>query len=117
MGRRLAGMPHKADKLDGAVNVLCYCPGIREALSRVPAIRGYAQTCRWDSLTGELNTAGKKKNPYLQHTEQRRKDVPHESKEPKVKKQVCYALAAAVHPSEPTPSGGKSLSERATATI
>ena len=60
---------------------------------------------------------GKKRNPYLQHTEQRKRDAPHESKEPKVKKQVCYALAAAVHPSEPTPSGGKSLSERATATI
>ena len=36
---------------------------------------------------------------------------------PMVKKQVCYALAAAVHPSEPTPSGGKSLLERAAATI
>ena len=92
MGRRLAGMPHKADKLDGAVNVLCYCPGIREALSRVPAIRGYAQTCRWDSLTGELNTAGKKKNPYLQHTEQRKREVPHESKEPKVKNKCAMHL-------------------------
>ena len=117
MGRRPTGMPHKADKLDSAVNVLCYCPGIMEALSRVPAIRGYARTCRWDSLTGELNTTGKKRNPYLQHTEQRKRDAPHESKEPKVKKQVRYALAAAVHPSEPTPSGGKSLLERATATI
>ena len=65
MGRRLAGMPHKADKLDGAVNVLCYCPGIREALSRVPAIRGDARTCRWDSLTEKLNTPGKKKKHTL----------------------------------------------------
>ena len=55
MGRRPAGMPHKADKLDSAVNVLCCCcPGIMEALSRVPAIRGDARTCRWDSLTGKL---------------------------------------------------------------
>ena len=92
MGRRPAVVPHKADKLDGAVNVLCYCPGIREALSRVPAIRGYARTCRWDSLTGELNTAGKKKNPYLQHTEQRKREAPHESKEPKVKNKCAMHL-------------------------
>ena len=117
MGRRPAVVPHKADKSDGVVNVLCYSPGIRETLLRVPAIRGYAQTCRWDSLTGKLNTIGEKSNPYLQHTEQRKRDAPHESKEPKVKKQVHYAPAAVVHPSEPTPSGGKSLSERATATI
>ena len=93
MGRRPAGMPHKADKLDSAVNVLCCCPGIMEALSRVPAIRGDARTCRWDSLTEKLNTPGTQS---------------HE--------QVRYALAAVVHPPEPTPSGGKSLLERATAT-
>ena len=29
---------------------------------------------------------------------------------------MYYTLTAAVHPSEPTPSGGKSLLERATAT-
>ena len=64
MGRRPTGMPHKADKLDSAVNVPCR-PGIREALSRVPAIRGDARTCRWDSLTEKLNTPGKKKKHTL----------------------------------------------------
>ena len=114
MDRRPTGMPHKADKLDSAVNVLCR-PGIREALSRVPAIRGDARTCRWDSLTEKLNTPGKKKkNTHLQHTERRKRKAPHEPKEPKVTRQVRNALVAVVHPPEPTPSGGKSLLERAT---
>ena len=92
MGRRPAGMPHKADKLDSAVNVPCCCPGIMEALSRVPAIRGDARTCRWDSLTEKLNTPGKKKNTHLQHTEQRKRKAPHEPKEPKVTNKCAMHL-------------------------
>ena len=91
MDRRPTGMPHKADKLDSAVNVPCR-PGIG-----VP-FRGYlplgATQVRAAGTVWQKNSTpqAKKKNTHLQRTERRKRKAPHEPKEPKVTNKCAMHL-------------------------
>ena len=76
MRRRPAVVPNKADESDGTVNMSSYSLGIREALSRVPAIGGLARLCMRVPLGQsymEIQHDGQKKNPRTQRTEQHKK--------------------------------------------
>ena len=76
MRRRPAVIPHEESKSDGIANAPLYNPGIREALSRVPAIGGLARLCMRVPLGQsymEIQHDGQKKNPRTQRTEQHKK--------------------------------------------